>query len=296
MSTDRAPLNLLIAYPYMTAGAFALLDELRQVGPVRWLLDSGAFTAWKAGTPIRLDDYCRFVEGLKHQPWRYFNLDVIGDGPASLANYERMRSRGFAPVPVFTRGEALSVLDRYYETSDVVGIGGLVSRVSDPRGYVKHLEPHLRGRKYHLLGFSQLDWLKYLRPYSVDSSSWESAARYGQLAVYMGRGRIESIDFKTYQKRLGRDEALAARVRALGYDPTSLRHDAAWRGGQGIARQVTTVSWMAFSIDAERNLGTHVFLARSHPSTFLPGCYARALRATGHAVDRIPEYQPRRAS
>jgi len=38
-------------------------------------------------------------------------------------------------VPIFTRGEDPSVLDDYYKTSDVVGIGGLVGTQGN-KGFV----------------------------------------------------------------------------------------------------------------------------------------------------------------
>lgn len=131
-------LNVLVAYPYATP---QVVEQLRQCGPdLRFLLDSGAFTAWKAGKPIELDDYCRFLEALPVKPWRYFALDVIGDPHGTMRNYEAMLRRGFSPVPIFTRGEDPSVLEDYYKTSDVVGIGGLVGTANN-RGFVHQRDP-----------------------------------------------------------------------------------------------------------------------------------------------------------
>lgn len=293
--TALPPLSLLVAYPYVTKGVYDLMAQFAGVGGVRWLLDSGAFTAWKSGQPISLDDYCSFLRNLPVQPWRYFALDVIGDGAASARNYYEMLHRGFKPVPVFTRGESLDVLDRYYETSDLVAIGGLVSRVSDPKPYIKHLHKHLGQRAYHLLGFTALDWIKYLKPYSVDSSSWEAAARYGTLCVYMGQGRIKNLSHREVRSHL-HDESLAARIRALGFELPDLGRESNWHGGQSLARQITTASWMWLSIDVERRLGVRLFLARAHPSTFLPEAYARALRAAGLPVTELPTYKSRKTA
>jgi hypothetical protein len=282
------PLNLLIAYPYMNETATALAVHLTQQTNARWLLDSGAFTAWKSGNPIKLDDYCAFLSSLPVKPWRYFSLDVIGDGAASLRNYDEMRARGFAPVPVFTRGESLDVLERYYETSDLVAIGGLVSRASDPKPYLKHLHKHIAGRQYHALGFSSLDWLKYLKPYSVDSSSWESARRYGDASVYMGRGKMLNMMHEGVMKRRG-DEDIASRVRQLGFDYADLFSKDNWRGGTSVAAKVTTSSWMWLAMDVEKRLGTRLFLALAASfgggtAAFMPECYARALTAAGYRV------------
>ena len=59
------------------------------------LIDSGAFTAWKANESISLDDYCRFIEKLPVTPWGYFQLDVVGDPDGTIRNYDEMRRRGF---------------------------------------------------------------------------------------------------------------------------------------------------------------------------------------------------------
>jgi hypothetical protein len=153
---------------------------------IRFVLDSGAFTAWKAGKPISLDDYCRFIEKLPFEPWRYFTLDIIGDPIGTLKNYDIMRQRGFKPVPIFTRGDDLSIIDEYYKTSDVVGIGGLVG-TNNNTGYVKGIMPYIGERKVHWLGFTRLDFIAHYQPYMCDSSSVASSSRYGEISVWSGK-------------------------------------------------------------------------------------------------------------
>lgn len=287
MSTDpvdpRAPppLNILVAYPYATRVNFEILRALERIGGARWFLDSGAFTAWKSGKPIQLDDYCRFLSDLPIRPWRYITLDVIGDGEASLRNYRTMLSRGLQPVPVFTRGEDFGMLATYYETSDLVCIGGLVSRISTPKPYLKALKSRLVGRDYHILGFSSLDWIKYLRPYSVDSTSWDRASRYGILNVYMGRGRLLSLTRDELPKILG-DAETCARIRQLGYDAFELRPRDAWRGGASLSRAISAAAWCWLSLDMEKQLGTRLFLASVGAVAELPDAYRRALVASGY--------------
>ena len=88
-------LNILVAYPYMNP---QVIESLRRCGSwLRFTLDSGAFTAWKAGKPIELDDYCRFLEQLPIKPWRYFTLDVIGNPDGTLKNYEAAGSWEHCP-------------------------------------------------------------------------------------------------------------------------------------------------------------------------------------------------------
>ena len=60
-------LNILIAYPYFSKSPDAYIKSLNNIKnkKFRFLLDSGAFTAWKAGNEINIDDYCSFLENLK---------------------------------------------------------------------------------------------------------------------------------------------------------------------------------------------------------------------------------------
>lgn len=256
-SSDAAvKANILIAFPYWTDKCASQIAAAGDT--VRLLIDSGAFTAWKAGKPIALDDYCRFLEKLPVQPWRYFTLDVIGDAAGSLRNYETMLKRGFKPVPIFTRGEDPSVLDDYYKTSDVVGIGGLVGTLKN-KGFVNGIMKRVGKRKVHWLGFTQTDYLKHYRPYMCDSSSWESGGRYGSVRLYMGNGRHVSVHKAELVKPLS--EAVADRIRQLGFDPAALRKRENWHGGESINRRLSVASALALSLDLQKHLGVLMFNA-----------------------------------
>lgn len=249
-------LNILIAYPYLKPD---LIQLLASCGPaLRFTLDSGAFTAWKAGKPIQLDDYCRFLEQLPIKPWRYFTLDVIGDPEGTLKNYETMLKRGFKPVPIFTRGEDTSVLDEFYKTSDLVGVGGLVGTPGN-RGFVKGIMRHIGKRPVHWLGFTDMDFIRAYRPFMCDSSSFESGARYGALKLYMGRGQFRAVKKAQFKDRPP-DEILE-RIRALGIDPYTLSQVNSWHGGYSVSRRLCAHSAVAMSVDVERNVGTKLFLA-----------------------------------
>jgi len=251
-------LNILVAYPYLTADALAML---RNAGNrVRWVLDSGAFTAWKTGKIIDLDEYCRCIESLPVAPWRYFVLDVVGDPQRTRENYETMLRRGLNPVPIFTRGEKRAALDEYYKTSDVVGFGGLVgTKASSRLAYVHSTVKANKGRRVHLLGFTQMDHIKALRPYMCDSSSWEAAKRYGGAFVYMGLGRFVLFNRKSAQEKPSAD--IVERMYAMGFPVSELAQEAKWRGRGGLSRKVSAASWICASMELERNVGTHLFLS-----------------------------------
>lgn len=249
-------LNVLVAYPYLNK---QMIELLVRCGPqLRFLLDSGAFTAWKAGKPIGLDDYCRFLEGLPIKPWRYFALDVIGDPHGTMKNYQRMLDRGFTPVPIFTRGEDPSVLEDYYKTSDVVGVGGLVGTPNN-RGFVRGIMRHVNHRKVHWLGFTDMNFIKVYKPFMCDSSSWESGARYGGLKLYLGGGQFKSIKKTDFSNKP--DPAVLDRIKNLGVDPFVLSRRDSWHGGYSASRTLCARSAVAMAVDVERNLETKLFLA-----------------------------------
>lgn len=248
-------LNVLVAYPYVTPDHLRIFGELGD--ECRWLLDSGAFTAWKAGKPVSLMAYTGFLQGLPVKPWRYFALDVIGEAERTRQNYDAMLRAGLNPIPVFTRGEQLEELDRLFETSDCVGLGGVAGADKASYAWVRRAAQHAAGRKVHILGFTSMDWVKFIRPYSCDSSSWEQAARFGAIPVYLGRGQWAKIERSDGPPAPG----IAAAIRRLGFDPAALATEGGWRGSHSSARWIAAASWLACSVDAERHLGTRLFVA-----------------------------------
>ena len=250
----KAP--LLQAYPYMSKEIVDILNVNQH--QTRFVLDSGAFTAWKAGKTVNLDEYCRFIETLPFKPWRYFTLDVVGDPAKTLSNYETMLKRGFKPVPIFTRGEDISVLEEYYKTSDVVGIGGLVGTEGN-KGFVKGIMTKVGNRKVHWLGFTSHPFIVHYKPHMCDSSAWNSGAMYGTLCVYLGNGRFELYDYPKFMKKKN-DKLLFARIAQLKVDPYKLLDRDNWFRGTAIPPRVNAASYFRYSRDVLERFETNLFL------------------------------------
>lgn len=277
---DPNLLNVLVAYPYMSKGMLRHVTNYRDT--IRLVIDSGAFTAWKAGKPIQLDDYCRFIESLPVTPWRYFLLDVIGDPHATMRNYEVMLQRGFNPVPIFTRGEDPSVLDDYYKTSDVVGIGGLVGTKGN-KGFINGIMKRVGNRKVHWLGFTVPEFVLHYRPYMCDSSSFDSSLRFGNLQLYTGRGNIvrcRSKDFITKPS-----QKIIDAIRMFGEDPALLARKAEWVNSgadRNASERLTYRSAILMNRELEQRSGSKVFFAcsadRNIPSLHLALDYIRNMR------------------
>lgn len=261
LDTNTPRLNFLVAYPYCKPDVFEALKN--QPLPYRFLLDSGAFTAHNTGKVITLDDYCRFIEAMPIKPWRYFQLDVVGDPDKTARNYEKMLERGFTPVPVFTHNENLSRLDELYETSDVVAIGGLVGN-KNRKSIVRRVMNHVNGRKVHLLGFADDQYLKFYKPYMCDCATLLSAERYGQLAIYRGRGKMTVLCKSAFLSR-PKPEILECLTR-WGFDPKVLAKKESWVGYKSMEREslhqeVNYYSWILKSLDYEKKLKTKLFLS-----------------------------------
>jgi len=243
-------------------------EVIRQINEnkkdIRFILDSGAFTAWKAGKTIDIDDYCRFIENLPFEPWRYFTLDVVGNPEASFKNYEIMLTRGFNPVPIFTRGEDLSMINKYYQTSDVVGLGGLVATKGN-KGFVKAIMRTIGHRKVHWLGFNSQPFISAYKPYMCDSSSWSSSFRYASATVYDSNGRWTRFTKKDFA--LKPDRALLDLIASHDVDPKRLSINSEWSNGnkqkEYAIETLTHRTWVKYQQDVYNKPGVNFFLACS---------------------------------
>lgn len=267
---DPGPVNVLVAYPYLKGRA---VERFEKADPesFRLLVDSGAFTAFNAGTAIDVRDYIAFLRGLSFNPWRYFALDVIGNANGTKANYERMLDAGLRPIPVWTEGQSLDEFERLFETSDLVGIGGLVGAKgkghgSTARWRVQEAMKRARGRKVHWLGYARASMIRANKPYSVDTSTWSAGTRYGNLKLYQGNGRFKVflspfVKSCTAAGSIYREPSVAESALLLGYGvrPEELLLPSFW-GSRGRLHEITLRSYRRFMYECERN-GTLLFIA-----------------------------------
>lgn len=258
-------INILISVPYISASSLEALSRHRK--HIRLLIDSGAFTNWKQGKEVSVDEYMRFLDNFPLEPWGYFVLDKVGDPEGTWKNYEKMINSGYKPIPIFTRGAPIEHLERYYEHSDLVGIGGLVQTRGN-KGYLKYFMEVVGSRKIHWLGFTRPEFLHQYRPYSADSSSWSAAIQYGFVWCYMGGGVWEK-----YHKYMGRERPPTRRmwkqIRSYGLDPKRLQYDDEWRnmgGGKSMIKLVGIASHARYMMDVEQRFGTKLFAAIGEPN------------------------------
>jgi len=269
-------LCLLSAYPYLNkCSAKVLNGVVARRGEIEFFLDSGAYTAWTKGEVISIPQYRAFIESLPFTPDRMMTLDVIGDAEGTRRNFDLMLGLGLDIVPIITRGEDPSALEYYYQHSDLVGLGGVARVDSASAAWCQAMMSHVGDRKAHILGMTRFDWVKLLRPWSVDSSTWLSGARFGECHVYLGNGHLTK-----FEPRRGKPpKRLAERIRRLGFDPYELGRAYAGVGNNSLWQQITACSWIEYSIEQQRNIGTRLFLAFSTEVFFhqLVACYDRVM-------------------
>jgi hypothetical protein len=252
-------LNILTAYPYMKKPIIEVLKDNQE--DIKFILDSGAFTAWKSGKPISLDEYCLFIEKLSFKPWRYFTLDEIGNPEKSFENYNKMLERGFNPIPIFTRGEDIKMIDEYYKTSDMIGIGGLVGTKGN-KGFVKGVMDIIGNRKCHWLGFNAKEFIHHYKPYTCDSSSWSGAVRFASCKLYVNNGRWIHVQKEDFYKRP--KEEVINTINEYGIDYRRLGQASEWKNsGKGdYALEILTCrSWTKYQLDLRKKLGVEFFFA-----------------------------------
>lgn len=171
-----------------------------------FLLDSGAFTfmnSQKGNVDFNeyLTRYINFIN--KYDIKYFFELDV--DSIVGYEKVKQLRKRlenetGKKCIPVWHKSRGKEEYLKMCEEYDYVAIGGIVTKEITREQYPFFPwfinEAHKRNCKVHGLGFTNITNLPKYHFDSVDSTSWLSGGRYGQLHQYKN-GTIKTITQKS---------------------------------------------------------------------------------------------------
>jgi hypothetical protein len=161
-------------------------------------IDSGAFTAWKTGHQIRLEDYMKFCHKYKDKAWGYIQLDVIKDSVGTAKNLDIMYQEGLKPVPVLQVCDpAERCVDLIKYNKKIAISGGAIDgvRINDIIDKFNEAYKLTNGEiKIHGLGYTRVSNLFDLPLASVDSSTYMAGTRYGRF-MRLINGKINSINF-----------------------------------------------------------------------------------------------------
>lgn len=190
------------------------------------ILDSGAFSAYTLGAEIKLADYAAWARDLAGRYDFAFNLDVLAEPEASLANWHALRDMGVDTTPVIHFGSHPDAeLPAYLaEGVDRVALGGLASGGATPqaKAWTAHVMRWLRDNAPHVathgLGIHLRSSMARFPWTTTDSAAWTGPWRYGR-----------SMLWDTVRKRWVTDEHTGATlqhpavIRQHGGDPRELR-------------------------------------------------------------------------
>lgn len=170
-----------------------------------FLLDSGAFTFMNSSKKKKIDwdayltDYINFIN--KYDIKYFFELDI--DSVVGLKEVERLRMRlenetrkKCIPVWHFNRGKDYFI--KMCQEYDYIAFGGIITDGIKTKDILKYLPwfvetAHKNNCKIHALGLTCKDIDKYGLD-SVDSTSWKSGGRFGQLYIFNG-GEIKQVSY-----------------------------------------------------------------------------------------------------
>ncbi|XVV34981.1 hypothetical protein ACQPXT_13435 [Streptomyces sp. CA-100214] len=224
-------------------------------GDVDVFADSGAFSAVTLGATISLPDYRAWLTDWRTVITTAATLDVIGDPVATARNTEALEAAGLTVLPTFHVGTPWPVLEDLCARYRYVALGGMVPYWRRPKELMRWLVRCFRlaaetGTVFHGFGQTNLDIIKALPFYSVDSSTWASGARYGKVRIW-DDVRAKMTEFQAGDHR--RAQQHAPSLVAHGMDPLLvgrrgfairaedksneqfLREDHMMRGSNGVA-------------------------------------------------------------
>lgn len=225
-------LKVLLSYHYFkSVDLTALMTKYFGDKPPMIFIDSGGFSAATQGVEINIDEYCEFLKKYDSLITVKANLDVIGDPEKTYEQQKYMESKGVRPIPVFHTGEPISWLKRYIDEGyDYIALGGMVPYARDKKKLIGWMSACFKaadeefqksGRVIGYHGFGMTNW-DLMRAYpwkSVDSSSWCSGFRYGQVYLFDDKlGRFYQVGLRDIKKSY----KYAKILEGIGFSPNDL--------------------------------------------------------------------------
>lgn len=276
---------LVSFFYYRDTDIAALLAQLGGKERVALFADSGAFSVKEQGAALTVEDYAAWLHRWRDEFEAYASLDVIGDSDASWENQQQLEAMDLQPLPVFHTGEDWSVLERYLERYTYVALGGMVGAYRPGPWLVKCFRLAQGRAVYHGFGLTRWGLLRDFPFYSVDSSSWGSAFRYGSVKLF-DRGRWLSV-------RVGSREVWrhAALIRAHGVDPATIADREHYHRSH--AARLSAAAWYRAEdylrdrhgavVMPQREAGPHIYLGgEGHPTKGVPLDLQAAAEAGPH--------------
>lgn len=168
---------------------------------IQILLDSGAFTF---GSKIseydnekydqKLEEYIEFLKKYSNDIDYYIALDHIWSVDKSIEYYDKMRSEGMDPIPVYHLGEPYEILQYYAENSSYIAIALRGAKQAHQYAALQKIFSDYPNHKFHALAVNGLTKIYLDFPfYSCDSSSWNKYAMEGYIPLPPGVNKYNKV-------------------------------------------------------------------------------------------------------
>jgi len=177
--------HLMLSYYYDKKIAKKQMRRFRKLG-LHIMLDSGAFSAWKSGIEINIDEYIQYIKD--NHIGKYIVLDVVGDSEKTYENLKYMESKGLQPVPVFHLGSGLKYLQQLVdEEYYYICLGGTVGSSREKRTeFFDKCFKRFPDTYFHGLGMTDPKLMVKYPWFSVDSTTWLIGRKLCKLATMEG--------------------------------------------------------------------------------------------------------------
>lgn len=164
----------------------------------KFFLDSGGYSARMQGVQISIQNYAKFINENKQYLAVAANLDT-NDIEETLANQNYLINNcpSVKILPVYHLSDWITtkyrdLLDKYIKDFDYIALGGVAGLVGAGLNIKKRFLSYCFAKtkqniKVHGFGMTGNAFVLNFPFYSVDSTSWQSGSRYGQLCGYDGR-------------------------------------------------------------------------------------------------------------
>lgn len=181
---------------------YTLKDKAPSKDGFKLLLDSGGFVARTKGKTVSVHQLSRYIN--KHQLKYAFNLDT-NDVKETLENQKFLESNCECYIiPIYHLSDYLNereLLQDFlkYPYIAIGGVAGEGSAIKLQHEFYKYVFRHTADRvAVHGLGITSKRILELYPFYSVDSTSWLSAARFGNVSTTENKYLIEYYKKKVH--------------------------------------------------------------------------------------------------
>lgn len=300
-------LNLLYSYAYLRKGrrgkSLTQFEEymLALTPYIDILVDSGAFTDYMAKrkalsegrqhTPISVEEYSAACKVYHGRVWQYIMLDVIQNIDASRQNLNVMVGAGLRPMPVFIYPESYEVVPELVEINPHICVAGGVDarRQFAWQRYQTTYKTSDNKARIHALGFVKHPDIFQLPLASVDSSSWCSGGRFGNISHYTPRAGFTSLQWREVTQE--RQPSLWRHLQRCGIKPSDLSDPEMHRSTYGIPAMTQTFAYIQLHQHCHQH-GFRYFFAT--PNTTWTGQLLSVVAAVNHQTNAFDYHEARR--